>query len=100
MDETNKGKSKIIRKKKVTKVTIDRILSIKISDQRFAEMKSGRHFEFTRVRIPVAKQNRLKIGDTIYAKNKSGESRAMEFLTMDKLAGYEEDQVDVIVKVI
>lgn len=88
------------RKKKVTKVTIDRFLSIKISDKRFAEMKDGRHFEFTKVRIPLKKQHRLKIGDTIYAKNGSGQSRALEFLTMDRQSGYEEDQVDVIVKVI
>ena len=94
------GEKTIIGGKKVTKVTIDRFLSIKISDQRFAEMKDGRHFEFTKVRIPVSKQHRLKIGDTIYAKNKSGKSRALEFLTIDKQAGYEEDQVDVIVKVI
>lgn len=91
---------KTVRKKKVTKVTIDRFVSIKISDQRFEQMKDGRHFEFTKVRIPVAKQNRLRIGDTIYANSKSGKSRALEFLTMDKQAGYDEEQVDVIVKVI
>ncbi len=87
-------------RKKVTKVTIDRILSIKVTEKRFTEMRSGRHFEFTKVRIPPAKQNRMKIGDTIYAKNPSGQSKALEFLTMDKQKGYEEDQVDVIVKVI
>lgn len=99
MSDSN-GVDKPEPKKKVTKVTIDRFLSIKISDKRFSEMKDGRHFEFTKVRIPPQKQHRLKIGDTIYAKNSSGQSRALEFLTIDKQAGYEEDQVDVIVKVI
>jgi hypothetical protein len=91
---------KPVKRKNITKVTIDRILSIKLSDKRFSEMKSGRHFEFTKVRIPPSKQNRLKIGDTIYANNPGGESKALEFLTMDKQKGYEEEQVDIIVKVL
>lgn len=84
----------------MTKITIDRILSIKVSEKRFSEMKSGRHFEFTKVRIPPAKQNRLKIGDTIYANDPGCNSKALEFMTMDRQKGYEEDQVDIIVKVL
>ncbi len=91
---------KIIKRKVVTKVTIDRIVSIKISEKRFKEMKSGRHFEFNKVRIPLSKQNRLNIGDTIYANSPAGESKALEFLTLDTQQEYEKDQVDVIVKVI
>ncbi len=94
-----KVQQKIIKRKTVTQVTIDKILSIKVSEKRFNEMKSGRHFEFTKVKIPAQKQGRLRIGDTIYA-NCSGKSRALEFLTMDQQKGYDEDQVDVIVKVI
>ncbi|MBU2510281.1 hypothetical protein KJ966_03050 [bacterium] len=95
-----KVQQKIIKRKKLTQVTIDRILSIKVSDTRFNEMKSGRHFEFTKVKIPASKQGRLRIGDTIYANSAGGKSRALEFLSMDQQKGYDEDQVDVIVKVI
>ena len=93
-------KKKIIKRKNVTRVTIDKIISIKVSEKRFKKMKSGRHFEFNKVRIPPAKQNRLKIGETIYANSPTGESIALEFLTLDTQQEYEEDQVDVIVKVI
>ncbi len=99
MNKASSGK-KVIKRKKITKVTIDRILSIKVSDKRFEEMKSGRHFEFTKVKIPVTKQMRLRIGDTIYANSSSGQSKALEFLTLDSQTGYNEDQVDVIVKVL
>lgn len=94
------GESKAKRKKKVTKVTIDRILSIRVSDQRFEQMRSGRHFEFWKVRIPPAKQYKLKIGDIIHANSKSGKTRSMEFLSLEQQPGYEEDQVDVLVRVI
>lgn len=88
------------RPKKVTQVTIDKIISIRVTDERFAQMKSGHHFEFNRVRIPVKKQQQLKIGDTIYANASAGDSKALEFLTMDRQPGYDEDQVDVIVRVL
>lgn len=90
----------IIKRKTVTKVTIDKIVSVKVSAKRFQQMKSGRHFEFNKVKIPLKNQHRLKIGDTIYANGPDDQSKALEFLTMDKQDGYEEDQVDIIVKVL
>jgi hypothetical protein len=91
---------KTTNRKTITRITIDKIISIKVSEQRFEQMKSGRHFEFNRVRIPPEKQGRLKIGDTIYANGADGKSKALEFLTLERQSGYDEDQVDMIVRVI
>lgn len=88
------------QQKKITRITIDKIISIKVSAERFEQMKSGRHFEFNRVRIPPEKQGRLKIGARIYANGADGQSKALEFLTLDRQPSYEEDQVDIIVRVI
>ena len=87
-------------RRNIRKISLGKIISIKVSEKRFHQLKSGRHFEFNRVRIPVAKQLKLKIGDTIYANGEGGKSKALEFLSLEQKSGYDEDLVDVLVRVI
>ncbi len=79
---------------------INKILSIKISQKRFNQMKSGLHFEFRKVVIPLNVQQSLQCGDRIYANNPDGESKALEFLSADKQKGYSHEQIDIIVRVL
>ena len=88
------------QRRHLTKISLGKIISIKVTEKRFDQLRSGRHFEFNRVRIPVAKQHKLKIGDTIYANGANGKSKALEFLSLERKDGYAEDLVDVLVKVI
>ncbi len=82
------------------RVVHDRILSIKVSDKRFNQLHSGRHFEFRKVRIPRKTQDRLRCGDTIYANNPDGKWKALEFITTDKKSDYQDEQIDIIVRVL
>jgi len=86
--------------KQKTKVIIDRILSIKVTEKRMAEIQNKVHAEFKRVQIPLKKQHSLKCGDTIYAISPSGKTIPLEFLTTEKQPGYSENQVDIIVHII
>ncbi len=83
--------------KKTRKIVKGKIISIKLSDKRFDEIKSGRHFEFNKVTIPVKARDKLKIGDIIHASNSAGKSKPLEFMSADNLPGYKEEQVDVLV---
>ncbi len=86
--------------RKKTKVIIDRILTIKVTEERMTEIQNKVHAEFKRVTIPLKKQYKLKCGDTIYAKSPSGKTIPLEFLTTDSQPGYGEDQIDIIVHII
>ncbi len=83
------------------KSTTGKVVNIQVSEKRFVSIKSGqqKHFEFKKVPIPRSSQERLRIGDIIYAVSPDGESYPLEFLTLDKGPDYKEDQVDVIVQV-
>ncbi|MCP4751221.1 MAG: hypothetical protein GY866_10025 [Proteobacteria bacterium] len=78
----------------------EKTVSIKVSEKRFQKIKSGIHFEFRKVPIPVSTQERLRCGDVIYANAPNGDSKALEFLTTSKQADYSDEQIDVIVRVL
>lgn len=84
-----------------SKSATGKVINIQVSDKRFESIKRGqtKHFEFKKVPIPLRSQERLRIGDIIYAVGPDGESVPLEFLTLDKRPDYEEEQVDVIVQV-
>jgi len=84
-----------------SKSTTGKVVNIQVSDKRFEAIKSGnqKHFEFKKVPIPLRSQERLRIGDIIYAVSPAGESVPLHFLTLDKRSDYQDEQVDVIVQV-